>query len=64
MFVLTGIMAQILLIGSAFPTAVNSVILAVEFDGDHHFASQTVFTSTVMSAVTVSVIIALTMRFM
>ncbi len=58
-----GLLAQILIIGAAFPGAVNGVVLAIEFNGDHHFASQTVFQTTLMSAITVTSIIALVLRF-
>lgn len=51
---LDSLMARVLVIGAAGPTAVNSVLLAVEFDGDAAYASETVFTSTVLSAVTVT----------
>ena len=52
-----GLMAQVLLIGSASPSAVNSLLLAIEFDADPEFASQTVFLTTLLSAITVSVVI-------
>jgi predicted permease len=58
-----GMIAQILIIGSALPTAVVSVALAIEFDGDYHYASQTVFQTTLFSAITVTTIIALVLRF-
>jgi len=60
---LEGILAQILIIGAAFPGAVNGVVLSIEFDGDYHFASQAVFQTTILSAVTVTSIIALVLRF-
>lgn len=63
LFGLEGVLAQILIIGAAFPGAVNGVILAIEFNGDHHFASQTVFQTTLMSAITVTTIIALVLKF-
>jgi len=58
-----GMLAQILIIGAAFPGAVNGVVLAIEFNGNHHFASQTVFQTTIMSAITVTTIIALVLKF-
>jgi len=58
-----GILAQILIIGAAFPGAVNGVVLAIEFDGDHHFASQTVFQTTLLSVITVTSIIVLVLKF-
>ncbi len=57
-----GIMAQILVLSSAFPTAVNTVILSIEFKGDHHFASQTVLFSTLISSITVTIIIGMVMN--
>lgn len=58
-----GMLAQILIIGAAFPTAVNSVVLSIEFDGDYHYASQTVFYSTMLSTVTVTLIITWVLEF-
>lgn len=52
-----GLMAQVLLIASAAPSAVNSLLLAIEFDADPEYASQTVFLTTLLSAITVSVVI-------
>lgn len=54
---LEGMLAQMLIISASFPTAVNSVLLAIEFDGDKEFASQTVLFSTLLSAITVTAII-------
>ncbi len=59
-----GMLAQILVLSSAFPTAVNTVVLAIEFKGDHHFASQTVLFSTLISSITVTIIIGLVMNFL
>jgi predicted permease len=36
------------------PTAVNTALLAMEFDNEPRFASQTVFYTTILSVVTVS----------
>lgn len=57
---ITGEMAQVLIIGAAAPSAVNSVLLAIEFKGDADYASETVFLTTLLSAVTVSIVIILT----
>lgn len=57
LFGLQGLMAQVLFIASAAPSAVNSLLLSIEFDSDPEYASQTVFISTVLSALTVSVVI-------
>ncbi|MBB6672510.1 AEC family transporter [Cohnella nanjingensis] len=54
-----GLMASALIVSSAVPTSLSSVLLAVEFDNEPAFASQSVFVSTVLSTVTVAVVIAL-----
>lgn len=54
---LEGLMAQTLVISCAVPTSLSSVLLAVEFDNEPDFASQTVFSSTVLSIVTVTLVI-------
>lgn len=60
---LSGMLAQMLIISAAFPSAVNSVILAIEFNGDKEFASQTVLFSTILSGITVTVIIGLVTQY-
>ena len=52
-----GVAAQVFIICSAAPSAVNTVLLAIEFGGDPEFASQSVLTSTLLSALTVPVVI-------
>ncbi len=54
---LDPISAQVMVIGAATPTAVNSLLMAIEFDGDADYASQTIFLSTLLSALTISVLI-------
>jgi len=54
-----GLLAQQLLISSTVPTAVNTTILAIEFDNEPEFASQAVMLSTLLSALTVTVFIQL-----
>jgi predicted permease len=54
-----GLLAQALVLSCAVPTSLSSVLLAVEFDNEPDFASQAVFTSTVISIVTVTFVIAL-----
>jgi predicted permease len=49
--------AEIAIISSAAPTAVNSVLLAIQYDSEPDFASQTVFFSTILSSITVSFVI-------
>ncbi|WP_029192380.1 AEC family transporter [Paenibacillus harenae] len=49
--------AAALIVSSAVPTSLSSVLLAVEFDNEAEFASQSVFVSTILSIVTVTVVI-------
>lgn len=50
-----------LIVSSAVPTSLSSVLLAVEFDNEKEFASQAVFVSTLLSVITVTIVIALVM---
>jgi predicted permease len=52
-----GMLAKSLLIGVATPTAVNTAILAREFDNEPEYAAQIVLISTLLSVVTLSTII-------
>jgi len=52
-----GLTAAALIVSSAVPTSLSSVLLAVEFDNEKEFASQAVFVSTLISIVTVAVVI-------
>ena len=54
-----GITAEVLIIGAAAPTAVNSVLFAMEFNGDAEYASETVMVTTLLSALTVTLTILL-----
>ncbi|MCI3921584.1 AEC family transporter [Paenibacillus sp. TRM 82003] len=54
-----GLLAQALVLSCAVPTSLSSVLLAVEFDNEPDFASQAVFSSTVLSIFTVTIVIAL-----
>lgn len=56
-FQVEGIVAQALLIGSAMPTSVNSAVIAQEYDNHPDLAAQIVLFSTLISAVTVSIVI-------
>lgn len=49
-----GMPAQVILIASAAPTAINTIVLSIEYKNEPDFCSQAVFTSTLLSAVTVS----------
>jgi predicted permease len=57
LFGIEGIMAKVLLISSSVPTAVNTSLIAVEFHNEPDFASQVVLTTTLLSAMTMSVVI-------
>jgi predicted permease len=54
---LNGLIAQALVLSCAVPTSLSSVLLAVEFDNEAEFASQAVFSSTVLSMFTVTFVI-------
>jgi hypothetical protein len=60
---ISGEIAQVLIIGAAAPTAINSVLLAIEFKGDSEYASETVFITTALSAVTITIVIAIVRQF-
>ena len=49
-----GIVAHTLLVASSMPSAVNTALLAMEFDNEPRFASQTVLFTTVLSILTVT----------
>ncbi len=57
LFGIKGIMAQVLIISSSVPTAVNTALIAVEFKNKPDFASQAVMVSTILSAVTLTGVI-------
>jgi len=56
-FKVEGIVAQALLIGSAMPTSVNSAVIAEEYKNHPDLAAQIVLFSTLLSAITVSLVI-------
>jgi predicted permease len=57
-----GTMAQALVLSCAVPTSLMSVLIAVEYDNEPEFASQVVFSSTIFSIFTVTLVIYL-MKF-
>ena len=57
-FGMTGEIAAILIVGAAAPTAVNTALLAHEFKADSRFAAAAVLYSTLLSAVVVTVLLA------
>lgn len=54
-----GILAKVLILGVATPTAVNVAIIAREFDNEPEYASQIVFVSTLLSVITIPLLILL-----
>ncbi|MBR2567737.1 MAG: AEC family transporter [Paenibacillus sp.] len=54
---LDKMMGAALIVSSAVPTSLSSVLLAVEFDNEKEFSSQTVLVSTMLSMLTVSAVI-------
>jgi len=54
---LSGMLAQALLVSTSVPTAVNTVLLAIELDNEPEYAASAVFLSTLLSALSVSVVI-------
>jgi predicted permease len=51
--------ATIMIVSSSFPTAVNTALIAHEFNADSHFAAAVVFYATLLSMITVTLLIAL-----
>lgn len=58
-----GLLAQSLILGVATPTAVNTAIIAKEFDNEPQYASQIVFTSTIFSCATIPLVIYFVTKF-
>jgi predicted permease len=54
LFRFSGVTAQTVFIAYSVPTAVNTALIAVEFNNNPDFASQVVVVSTVFSAVTLT----------
>jgi len=52
-----GVMAKTLFISAALPTAVNTVLIAVEFENEHEFAVQTVVMTTLFCLFTLPLVI-------
>lgn len=57
LFGLEGLVAHVLFVSSSVPTAVNTSLIAVEFNNEPDFASQVVLTTTLLSALTMSIVI-------
>jgi malate permease and related proteins len=62
-FHLHGVVGQVVVICAAAPSAVNSVLIALEYDNEPDFAAQSVFTSTVFSSITVTLVIYFVTKF-
>ena len=54
---LEGFIAQVLLISTTSPTAVNCMLLCMEFDCHPDYAARAVFYSTLLSPITVTLVI-------
>lgn len=52
-----GMVARVLVIAMGAPTAVNVVVSSIELDNEPDFAAQAVFTSTLLSLLTISLVI-------
>jgi len=59
LFGFTGETARIMIVSASFPTAVNTALLAHEFQADEHFAAAAVFYSTMASMFTVTLLVVL-----
>lgn len=59
---LSGIAAQVIVILAASPSAVNSALLAIEYDNEPELSSQIVFMTTLLSAITVTMWILIAMN--
>lgn len=59
LFGFTGEAAKVMILSAAFPSAVNTALLAHEFDADPHFAASAVFASTMLSMFTVTLLVAI-----
>ncbi len=58
-FGIEGILAAILIVGAASPTAVNTALLAYEFGSDSRFAAATVYYSTLCATLVVTLLLTL-----
>ncbi len=54
---LSELLSVVLIIASGFPSAVNSYILALEYDNNFELASQLIFWSTILSAISIPILI-------
>ncbi len=56
---LQGLARQVAITEASTPTAVNSVLMAIEFDGDAEFVTSVLFVSTLLSSITLTLIFSL-----
>lgn len=56
---LQGLTRQVCIVQGSMPTAVLSVVLAVEFDAEPRFVTSVVFVSTLMSMVTLTIVLSI-----
>lgn len=59
LFGLQGLACQVGIVEASTPTAVSSALLAIEFDADAEFVTSVIFFSTLLSAITLTVLISL-----
>jgi hypothetical protein len=64
LFGFTGMLAEVVVIASAGPAAVNTVLLGLEFDNEPDFAASAVFYTTLLCGLTVAATIYLVRHFM
>ena len=57
LFKINNVAAQTLLIITSVPTAINSALIAIEFNNNQNFASKTVITSTVLSFFSIGIVV-------
>lgn len=55
--------APILILSTSYPTAINTVLIAMEFDSEEEFAANAVFLSTISSVITVAAVIYMVKEF-
>jgi predicted permease len=52
-----GLLRSVLILESSVPTAINSTLIAIEFDAEPGYVSSTVLTSTVLSVISLTVLL-------
>lgn len=63
LFGISGLAAQVLIIALGAPTAVNVVLTSIELDNEPEFASQAVFSSTLLASITMSFVIFMVFKY-